>query len=120
MTVGRDVAVLIAAAGSGVRMGPGARKALRLLAGEPLLVHAVRNVAAAPSVGLIGVAAPPDAVDAVTALLPETAVPVRVVPGGATRQDSVASALSAVPPEFDLVLVHDAARALTPPELVEA
>src|SRR5947207_1259714 len=82
------------------------------LAGEPLLVHAIRNVAAAPSVGLIVIAAPPDAVDEVTELLPDTTVPVRVVPGGATRQASVASALSAVPAEFDLVLVHDAARAL--------
>src|SRR5215467_3214608 len=120
MTATRDVAVLIPAAGAGVRMGPGAPKALRLLAGEPLLVHAIRNIAAAPSVGLIVVAAPPDAVGEVTALLPASTVPVRVVPGGATRQASVASALSAVPAEFDLVLVHDAARALTPPELVEA
>ena len=120
MTVARDVAVLIPAAGAGVRMGPGAPKALRLLAGEPLLVHAIRNVAAAPSVGLIVVAAPPDAIDTVISLLPGTPVPIRVVPGGVTRQASVASALAAVPPEFDLVLVHDAARALTPPELVEA
>src|SRR5262245_22662172 len=117
MTVARDVAVLIPAAGAGVRMGPGAPKALRLLAGEPLLVHAIRNVAAAPSVGLIVVAAPPDAIDTVISLLPGTPVPIRVVPGGVTRQASVANALAAVPPEFDLVLVHDAARALTPPDL---
>jgi len=38
---------------------------------------------------------------------------------GATRQASVAAALAAVPLDFDIVLVHDAARALTPPELVE-
>ncbi|MET0425879.1 MAG: 2-C-methyl-D-erythritol 4-phosphate cytidylyltransferase, partial [Actinoplanes sp.] len=40
-----DVAVLVPAAGAGVRLGPGGPKALRLLAGEPLLVHAVRRVA---------------------------------------------------------------------------
>ena len=45
-----DVAVLVPAAGAGVRLGPGGPKALRLLAGEPLLVHAVRRLAAAPSV----------------------------------------------------------------------
>ncbi|MGH3417057.1 MAG: IspD/TarI family cytidylyltransferase, partial [Actinocrinis sp.] len=45
---------------------------------------------------------------------------VRVVPGGATRQQSVALALDAVPEEHDIVLVHDAARALTPPELTAA
>jgi 2-C-methyl-D-erythritol 4-phosphate cytidylyltransferase len=115
-----DVAILVPAAGLGVRMGPGAPKALRLLAGEPLLVHAVRNVAGAPSVGLIVVAAPPPDLAAVRALLATERVPVVVVAGGATRQASVACALSAVPAKFDLVLVHDAARALTPPSLIEA
>jgi 2-C-methyl-D-erythritol 4-phosphate cytidylyltransferase len=102
----------------GVRLGPSGPKALRLLRGEPLLVHAVRRVAAAPSVGCIVVAAPADAVDEVTVLLAPVA-PVTVVAGGATRQVSVAAALAAVPAGFDIVLVHDAARALTPPELVE-
>jgi len=113
------VGVVVPAAGAGVRLGPGGPKALRLLAGEPLLVHAVRRIAAAPSVRLIVVAAPAAEVDAVRALLaPITTV--IVVPGGAERQDSVAAALAAVPPEVAIVLVHDAARALTPPELVES
>ena len=43
-----------------------------------------------------------------------------MVAGGASRQASVAAALAAVPEDFGIVLVHDAARALTPPELVEA
>ncbi|GGK12510.1 hypothetical protein GCM10010124_01280 [Pilimelia terevasa] len=42
-----------------------------------------------------------------------------VVEGGASRQESVAAALAAVPAGLDIVAVHDAARALTPPELVE-
>jgi 2-C-methyl-D-erythritol 4-phosphate cytidylyltransferase len=106
----------------GVRLGPGGPKALRLLSGEPLLVHAIRRLALAPSVGCIVVAAPPDAVAAVAALLAPVApvTPVTVVAGGATRQASVAAALAAVPDGFEIVLVHDAARALTPPELVEA
>ena len=119
LSVRGDVAVLVPAAGMGVRLGPGGPKALRLLRGEPLLVHAVRRVAAAPSVGCIVVAAPADAVDDVALLLAPVA-PVTVVAGGATRQASVAAALAAVPADFDIVLVHDAARALTPPELVEA
>jgi 2-C-methyl-D-erythritol 4-phosphate cytidylyltransferase len=114
-----DVAVLVPAAGAGVRLGPGGPKALRLLAGEPLLVHAVRRVAAAPSVRLIVVAAPAADVDAVRSLLAPVAV-VEVVAGGAERQQSVAAALSAVPPDVPIVLVHDAARALTPAGLVEA
>jgi len=114
-----DVAVLVPAAGSGVRLGPGAPKALRPLAGEPLLVHAVRRVAAAPSVRLIVIAAPAAEVEAVRELLAPVA-PVTVVAGGAERQDSVAAMLAAVPPSVEIVLVHDAARALTPPDLVES
>jgi 2-C-methyl-D-erythritol 4-phosphate cytidylyltransferase len=114
-----DVAVLVPAAGLGVRLGPGGPKALRLLAGEPLLVHAVRRLAQAPSVGCIVVAAPPPDVAFVESLLAPV-FDVIVVPGGDTRQASVAAALAAVPDGYDIVLVHDAARALTPPELVES
>ncbi|HEY8534720.1 MAG TPA: 2-C-methyl-D-erythritol 4-phosphate cytidylyltransferase [Micromonospora sp.] len=114
-----DVAVLIPAAGAGVRLGPGVPKALRLLDGVPLLVHAVRRVAAAPSVRAIVVAAPPADLTAVRDLLAEVA-PVTVVAGGATRQESVAAALRAAPPDSEIILVHDAARALTPPELIES
>ncbi|TDC01390.1 2-C-methyl-D-erythritol 4-phosphate cytidylyltransferase [Micromonospora fluostatini] len=114
-----DVAVLVPAAGAGVRLGPGRPKALRLLAGEPLLVHAVRRLAAAPSVHTIVVAAPAAEVAAVRDLLAPVA-PVTVVPGGAERQASVAAALAAVPAGLEIVLVHDAARALTPPEVVES
>ncbi|MBM0227622.1 MULTISPECIES: 2-C-methyl-D-erythritol 4-phosphate cytidylyltransferase [Micromonospora] len=114
-----DVAVLVPAAGAGVRLGPGAPKALRPLAGEPLLVHAVRRIAAAPSVHTIVVAAPAADVESVRSMLAPVA-PVIVVPGGAERQASVAAALAAVPAGPEIVLVHDAARALIPPDLVES
>ncbi|MFD0519599.1 2-C-methyl-D-erythritol 4-phosphate cytidylyltransferase [Paractinoplanes durhamensis] len=114
-----DVAVLVPAAGAGLRLGPGGPKALRLLAGEPLLVHAIRRVAAAPSVRAIVVAAPAAEVSAVRELLAPVA-PVTVVAGGAERQESVSLALAAVPAGVGIVLVHDAARALTPPELIES
>jgi 2-C-methyl-D-erythritol 4-phosphate cytidylyltransferase len=114
-----DVAVLVPAAGAGVRLGAGGPKALRLLGGAPLLVHAVRRVAGAPSVHSIVVAAPSAEVASVRALLAPVA-PVTVVPGGATRQESVACALANVPPGPDIVLVHDAARALAPAGLVES
>lgn len=114
-----DVAVIVPAAGAGVRLGPGGPKALRLLAGLPLLVHAVRRIAAAASVHTIVVAAPPSDVPAVRDLLASVA-PVTVVAGGATRQASVAAALTEVPPGADIILVHDAARALAPASLVEA
>jgi 2-C-methyl-D-erythritol 4-phosphate cytidylyltransferase len=109
--------VLVPAAGRGERLGPGAPKALRGLAGEPLLVHAVRGLRACPSVGPVVVAAPAADVAAVRALL--GAFDVVVVAGGAERAASVALALGALPPGVDLVLVHDAARALTPVDVVE-
>lgn len=134
LDVGGDVAVIVPAAGAGVRLGPGGPKALRILAGEPLLAHAVRRVAAAPSVRMIVVAAPASDVAAVRELLdevvgggsmdPGSALSGRplvvVVPGGRERQESVAAALAVVPADVPIVLVHDAARALTPPAVVEA
>lgn len=96
-------------------MGAGKPKALYELAGKPLLWHCWQNVAAAPSVGAIIIAAPAGAVDFVQGMAPEAIV----VAGGATRRESVAAALAAVPADFEIILVHDAARALTPPELIE-
>lgn len=113
-----QVGVVVPAAGEGVRLGANGPKALYLLAGEPLLVHAVRRLRSCPSVGVVVVAAPPDHVAAVQALL--AAYDVTVVAGGAQRQDSVAAGLAALPPDTHLVLVHDAARALVPVEVVEA
>jgi 2-C-methyl-D-erythritol 4-phosphate cytidylyltransferase len=115
-----DVAVLIPAAGAGIRLGPGGPKALRSLAGEPLLVHAVRRVAGAPSVRTIVVAAPPADVPVVRELLAPVVAGVTVVAGGATRQESVSAALAAVPAGPEIVLVHDAARPLAPAALVES
>jgi 2-C-methyl-D-erythritol 4-phosphate cytidylyltransferase len=112
------VGALVPAAGRGERLGPGAPKALRTAAGEPLLVHAVRGLRAAPSVGPVVVAAPADELEAVRRLL--DGLGATVVAGGAERQESVARALAVLPPEVELVLVHDAARALTPVAVVEA
>jgi 2-C-methyl-D-erythritol 4-phosphate cytidylyltransferase len=91
---------------------------LRLLAGEPLLLHAVRRLRAAPSVGPVVVAAPGDFLAEVEGLLADLGV--TVVAGGAARQDSVRRGLAALPAIVQLVLVHDAARALVPVGVVEA
>lgn len=116
------VAVIVPAAGKGERLGPGAPKALRELGGLPLLVHAVRTLAAARSVDLVMVAAPPDprGLAEVQRLLADLPGDTRVVAGGGTRQESVALALAALPADCEVVLVHDAARALTPVDVVEA
>jgi 2-C-methyl-D-erythritol 4-phosphate cytidylyltransferase len=119
--------VIVPAAGRGERLGPGAPKALRVLGGVPMLVHAVRALATARSVDLVVVAAPEDGVADVVALLVEHGLldadgaraGAMVVAGGDTRQDSVARALHALPDDIDVVLVHDAARPLVPASLVD-
>jgi len=113
-------AALVPAAGKGERLGAGTPKALREIGGSPLLVHAVRGLAASRSIELIVIAAPVDFVDQVRSILDELELDcvVEVVAGGETRQESVARALLGLPSEVDIVLVHDAARALTPPELI--
>jgi 2-C-methyl-D-erythritol 4-phosphate cytidylyltransferase len=112
-------AVIVPAAGRGERLGPGAPKALRTLAGQPILLHAVRNLATARDLDLIVVAVPEEAVEESRGLLASIELPLTIVSGGETRQDSVARALLALPPEVDVVLVHDAARPLVPADVVD-
>jgi len=112
-------AVIVPAAGRGERLGPGAPKALRTLAGQPILLHAVRNLATARDIDMIVVAVPEDSVEESRALLAGIELPLVIVSGGETRQDSVARALLALPSEVDVVLVHDAARPLVPSEVVD-
>ena len=116
-------AAVIPAAGRGVRLGPGAPKALRALGGTPMLIHAVRAMAASRAVSLVVVVAPPDGTAEVRSLLDAHALPDRtdflVVPGGESRQESVKLGLDALPPDYDIVLVHDAARPLVPVDTVD-
>ncbi|MFI6037760.1 2-C-methyl-D-erythritol 4-phosphate cytidylyltransferase [Streptomyces sp. NPDC051315] len=117
-------AAVIPAAGRGVRLGPGAPKALRTLGGTPMLIHAVRALAASRAVSLVVVVAPPEGTAEVKSLLDSHALPERtdflVVPGGESRQESVKLGLDALPPGYDIVLVHDAARPLVPVDTVDA
>ncbi|MGA1595582.1 MAG: 2-C-methyl-D-erythritol 4-phosphate cytidylyltransferase [Candidatus Nanopelagicales bacterium] len=112
-------AVIVPAAGRGERLGPGAPKALRTLAGQPILLHAVRNLATARGLDLIVVAVPEESCEEARALLQGIDIPITIVSGGETRQDSVARALLALPSEVDVVLVHDAARPLVPSDVVD-
>ncbi len=115
-------AAIVPAAGRGVRLGPGAPKALRELAGVPMLVHAVRALLQAPSIGQVVVAAPAAEVAQVTSLLGTwLSTEVVVVAGGETRQTSVRSALDRLDrlAAAEVVLVHDAARPLAPTTLAE-
>ncbi|MDD9206898.1 2-C-methyl-D-erythritol 4-phosphate cytidylyltransferase [Georgenia sp. 10Sc9-8] len=113
---------VLTAAGSGSRLGRPVPKALVELAGVPLVVRAAQNLAASGCVTVLVITVPGHVLDDFEVLFPGGRVPghelpVRLVPGGATRQASVAAGLAALPAEVDVVLVHDAARCLAPPEL---
>ncbi|MFC8599477.1 2-C-methyl-D-erythritol 4-phosphate cytidylyltransferase [Isoptericola sp. NPDC057191] len=112
---------ILTAAGSGTRLGRDLPKALVTLGGFPLVVHAARRLASSGVVDSLVVTCPAGldaAVRDVVAQDPHVALPVRVVEGGATRQASVAAGLALAGPDDDVVLVHDAARPLAPPQLV--
>lgn len=102
------VGLVVVAAGRGERLGAGRPKALVEVAGRPLLAWALDGARAAGLTDVV-VVAPPAALDGVRTLAPDAVV----VAGGDSRQASVAAGLAALPPG-DLVLVHDAARALVP------
>ncbi len=117
------VAAIIPAAGKGERLGVGIAKALHRIGASSLLSLAAKGLADAHDDGhhidCIVVAAPSEHLDDVLQELAFLEQPgVIVVAGGATRQQSVANALAVLPDDVELVLVHDAARALTPAAVV--
>lgn len=114
------VGVVIVAGGAGTRLGAAEPKAFVPLAGRPLLWYAVRTVARLPHLAHLVIVAPeshcrPGSFDEVIPV-PEGTV---VIPGGAERSDSVRIGLAALDPMCDLVLIHDAARCLTPAPVFE-
>jgi 2-C-methyl-D-erythritol 4-phosphate cytidylyltransferase len=96
----------------------GVRKAFLELRGEPVLAHALRPFLADPRVVAVTVALPADDVASPPGWLVGLGPRVRVVAGGATRSESVRAAIAALPPEVDVIAVHDAARPLVGEEVV--
>ncbi|WP_313362649.1 2-C-methyl-D-erythritol 4-phosphate cytidylyltransferase [Microbacterium sp.] len=116
-------AIIVVAAGSGTRLEAGAPKAFVGIDGRTILRHALDGVFAAAPMQVVVVAPSGYEGDAQTELLAaagDRADLGRVVTGGATRQESVAAGLAALWGDITTVLVHDAARALTPPTVIDA
>ena len=111
-------AVVVVAAGSGTRLGLGTAKAFVPVAGERMLVRALRTVLSLAEPTLVVVVAPADRMDECRALVADVAGAASgyttVVPGGADRHASVQAGLAVLPDSVATVLVHDAARCLTP------
>ena len=122
------VIALIAAAGQGTRLGAEVPKAYVELRGRTLLERSVRALLASGVVDEVIVLVSPDMepeaariigrIDTAGAKDTTNAAPIRLVHGGSERADSVWAGLQAIPDDDAVVLIHDAARALTPAAMV--
>ncbi|MCL2457656.1 MAG: 2-C-methyl-D-erythritol 4-phosphate cytidylyltransferase [Desulfobulbus sp.] len=115
--------VVIPAGGAGSRFGHAQPKQFLELAGLPILVWTCRAFFAVEAIRTVAVAAPADylhhTIDLLQAHLPAHHLDrLHITAGGATRQDSVYAGLVQLPPEIELVLVHDAARPLVDPATI--
>lgn len=113
------VIALIAAAGQGTRLGAEVPKAYVELRGRTLLERSVRALLASSVVDEVIVLVSPDMEPEAACIIGRIdAAPIRLVHGGSERADSVWAGLQAIPDDDAVVLIHDAARALTPPAMV--
>jgi 2-C-methyl-D-erythritol 4-phosphate cytidylyltransferase len=109
--MGAGAVALVVAAGRGERLGSSGPKTLVELAGRPMLDWSIEALRSVDGVGEIVVALPPGA----------QAPPGCIgVPGGEVRSASVRAALAAAAADADVILVHDGARPLVTPALIEA
>ncbi len=118
------VTAIIAAAGSGRRVGSAKPKQMLDIDGESMLQHSVKAFVLHPRISDVIVVLPAETraltlawnlADVDPAQLP----PVRIVAGGDRRQDSVANAFDHVGASSDLVLIHDAARPFVTAGLID-
>jgi 2-C-methyl-D-erythritol 4-phosphate cytidylyltransferase len=116
-----SVWAVIAAAGSGERLGLDRPKAFANLRDRPLLAESLERLEGSDWIDSIVVAAPPDWEEPVILLAEELGCGkvAEAVTGGATRAASVATAIAVVPEGAAVVLVHDAARPVLPEVVIE-
>lgn len=118
---GGNVWALVVAAGAGERLGIDRPKAFAVLGGRPLLAESLDRLDRSPWIDAIVMAAAPGWEEPSILLSEELATTkvVSCVKGGATRAESVRTALADVPEEALVVLVHDAARPLVDDSVIE-
>lgn len=114
------VSAIIAAAGSGSRVGSAKPKQMLDIGGGSMLQHSVTAFLAHPKVSQV-ILVLPAGMKALSMMDidPPRLQALRVVAGGARRQDSVANAFDAVDASSDVVLVHDAARPFVTADLID-
>ena len=111
--------LLIAAAGSGRRMGATRNKLLLPLSGQPVLAWTLQAALAAETIQWIGIIGQEIDRSAILALVEGVSKPVAWISGGASRQESVERGLAGLPGEARHVLIHDGARCLASPDLFD-
>ena len=116
-----SVGIIVVAAGSGTRLGAEQPKAFAEVRGVTILERALEGVFGSVEPAEVVVVAPASHLSVASAIATRVAgpVPVTVIAGGNTRQASVSLGLAALSPDVETVLVHDAARALTPSALFD-
>jgi 2-C-methyl-D-erythritol 4-phosphate cytidylyltransferase / 2-C-methyl-D-erythritol 2,4-cyclodiphosphate synthase len=112
------VTAIIAAAGSGSRVGSATPKQMLDIGGGTMLLHSLNAFLRHPRISDVVVVLPRGDV-ALGVTDPALVSRLRTVPGGARRQDSVANAFDAVSPSSDVVLIHDAARPFVSAALID-
>jgi len=107
-----SVLAIIPAAGVGVRMGGGTPKQFLSLEGVPIFVHTLRKFDSSDAINEIILALRAEDMERAQVDVDREhfTKPVRLVAGGATRQETVARALGETPPATEIVVVHDAVR----------
>jgi 2-C-methyl-D-erythritol 4-phosphate cytidylyltransferase len=113
--------LLIPAAGLGSRMGSDRNKLLLTLQGKPILAWTLLSAEKSLEITWIGIIGQPYDWDNFREILAELSLqkPVVIIPGGKTRQESVYKGLQHLPEDADQVLIHDGARCLATPDLLD-
>ena len=118
-----DLAVILAGAGEGIRMGALGPKLLIDVGGRPALVRVAETFLALLAIGEMVVTVPTeleaDAVRAIAQTANPRGVRVTIIPGGETRQESVGLALDALTGDLPYIAVHDVARVLVDAPLID-
>jgi 2-C-methyl-D-erythritol 4-phosphate cytidylyltransferase/2-C-methyl-D-erythritol 2,4-cyclodiphosphate synthase len=112
------VTAIIAAGGHGQRFGGDRPKQLLQIGGRPMLERSVATFLAHPGVHEVVVALTKSLADDPPAYLRDTSKPLRIVVGGARRQDSVANAFAVAAPASEIIVIHDAARPFASADLI--
>ncbi len=114
-----DVGVIIVAAGSGTRTGSSELKQFRWVAGKPMLLHSLQTFQSRKDVAMVVCVLPRDHVgDPPPWIFQCDADRLLLSVGGRHRTESVANGMEDLPPECEIVIVHDAARPLVSGETI--